>query len=403
MEDKHKKYFKANLISLFFLAVSFISVTLAWFAYSGFASGGVNVDIKAWYIEFNGKSEANNEIIIPLTNLYPGMDTVIESVNIKNKGDSDAKLSYEIKSVRILDDELDTSVDQNILRDTLSNGYPFSIDVALSREYIDGGGGKASIDLSVSWPLDSGDNDWDSSWGIKTYDFQDNEAKKEALDSSYQARSSVKVVINLIAEQNIDKFTYNTGNMILFDPELNERCDVIGENSCYRTNLITPYYDDSENVKLLPNILNNYGSGDFNSYSSLITSVSDNWATQAGPLELRDLLNLVSNDVHNTYLIRKESNLSDSIVGYIGEENRFEKYISEKVIDKKGYFVFDSTVYDYLDTNKCYWINKEYDSDRAFAFTKLEEGKMKIYPENKERICYIVPVLSIPRDELVIE
>lgn len=403
MEKKHKNYLKANLFSLFFLAVSFISVTLAWFAYTGFASGNVNVDIKAWYIEFNGKSEANNEIIIPLTNLYPGMDTVIESVNIKNKGDSDAKLSYEIESVRILDDELDTSVDQNILRDTLSNGYPFSIDVALSREYIDGGGGESSIDLSVSWPLDSGDNDWDSSWGIKTYDFQDNEAKKEALDPSYQARSSVKVVINLIAEQNIDKFTYNTGNMILFDPELNQRCDVIGENSCYRTNLITPYYDDSENVKLLPNILNNYGSGNFDSYNSLITSVSDNWAVTAGPLELKDMINLVSNDVHNTYLIRKESNLSDSIVGYVGEETRFENYIAEKVIDKEGYFVFDSTVYDYLDTNKCYWINKEYDENRAFAFTKLEEGKMKIYPEDKESICYIVPVLSVPREELVIE
>ena len=320
MEKKHKNYLKANLFSLFFLAVSFISVTLAWFAYTGFASGNVNVDIKAWYIEFNGKSEANNEIIIPLTNLYPGMDTVIESVNIKNKGDSDAKLSYEIESVRILDDELDMTLDQNVLRDMLSNDYPFNIDISLSREYIDGGGGESSIDLSVSWPLDSGNNEADSLWGGLTYNFQENEAKKEAEDSSYQARSSIKVVINLIAEQNIDKFTYNTGNMILFDPELNQRCDVIGENSCYRTNLITPYYDDSENVKLLPNILNNYGSGNFDSYNSLITSVSDNWAVTAGPLELKDMINLVSNDVHNTYLIRKESNLSDSIVGYVGEE-----------------------------------------------------------------------------------
>ncbi len=398
MEKKHKMYLKLNLMSLFFLTVSFISVTLAWFAYSGLASGGVSVDIKAWHIEFNGKSEANNEIIIPLSTLYPGMDTVIESVNIKNKGDTDAKLSYKIKSVRILDDELDTSVDQNILRDTLSNGYPFSIDVALSREYVDGGGGEASIDLSVSWPLDSGDNDDDSLWGKLTYDFQDNEAKKEALDSSYQVRSSVKVVIDLIAEQNIDKFTYNTGNMILFDPTVNDRCDTIGGN-CYKTNLITPYFDDSDNVKLLPNLLNNYGSGEFDTVDMLVTGASDNWIPEVESLKLKDMLHLVGNDVHNTYLIRKDKGLSDKILGYIGED-RFEEFVNDKIVKYEGYISFDSTKFDYLDTNKCYWINEEYDETRAFAFTKLEEGKMKIYPEDKESICYIVPVIKVPREKL---
>ena len=401
MEKKHKTYLKLNLMSLFFLAVSFISVTLAWFAYSGFASSGVNVDIKAWHIEFNGKSEANNEIIIPFSTLYPGMDTVIESVNIKNKGDGDAKLSYKIKSVRILDDELDTSIDQNILRDTLSNGYPFSIDVALSKEYIDGGGGEASIDLSVSWPLDSGSNEDDSKWGNLTYDFQSKEALKEDNEPGYYARSSVKIVIDLIAEQNIDKFTYNTGNMILFNPELNDRCDVIGGN-CYRTNLITPYYDDNDIVKLLPNILNNYGSGDFDSYELLVEGVSENWIPEVEPLSLKDMINLVGNDVHETYLIRNKKNLSDKILGYIGED-RFESYVSDQIVKYEGYIRFDSTNFDYLDTNKCYWINQEYDQNRAFAFTKLEDGKMKIYAEDKESICYIVPVLKVPRDKLYTE
>lgn len=398
MEKKHKTYLKLNLMSLFFLAVSFISVTLAWFAYSGFASSGVNVDIKAWHIEFNGKSEANNEIIIPLSTLYPGMDTVIESVNIKNKGDSDAKLSYEIKSVRILDDNLDTSVDQNILRDTLSNGYPFSIDVALSREYVDAGGGEASIDLSVSWPLDSGDNDWDSSWGTKTYDFQVNEKNREGTEAGYIARSSVKIVIDLIAEQNIDKFTYNTGNMILFDPTKNDRCDVIGGN-CYKTNMITPYYDDGENVKLLPNILNNYGSGEFDSYDMLISSVSDTWISETDSLNLSDMINLVGNDVHDTYLIRKDKGLSDKILGYVGEE-RFNDYVKNQIVKYDGFIRFDSTKFDYLDTSKCYWINEEYDETRAFAFTRLEDGKMKIYPENKEKVCYVVPVIKVPRMKL---
>ena len=399
MEKKHKTYLKLNLMSIFFLAVSFISVTLAWFAYTGFASSKIDVDIKAWYIEFNGESKADNEIVIPLTNIYPGMDTVVESVNIKNKGDSDAKLSYEIESVRILDEELDTSQNQNVLRDILTNNYPFSIDISLSKEYIDAGGGEASIDLSVSWPLDSDTDEDDSSWGSKTYLFQDEEAKKDAADPNYNARSSIKVVISLIAEQNIDKFTYNTGNMILFDPTLDSKCDTIG-GSCYITNMITPSYDDSDSVLLLPNILNDYGYGKFDQFENKMIDITSSWLTQTYRLELKDLINLVSNDVHNTLLIRE--GLSDSILGYIGEESRFDAFIKDKVVNEKynGYITFDSNLYDYLDTNKCYWINYEYGVDTAFAFTKLEDGKMKIYPENKESECYFVPVISVLRSKL---
>ena len=37
MNRIHKAYIKINIISLFFIAISSISVTLAWFAYSGLA------------------------------------------------------------------------------------------------------------------------------------------------------------------------------------------------------------------------------------------------------------------------------------------------------------------------------------------------------------------------------
>ena len=37
MDRKYKAYLKLNVMSLFLIAISSISVTLAWFAYSGFA------------------------------------------------------------------------------------------------------------------------------------------------------------------------------------------------------------------------------------------------------------------------------------------------------------------------------------------------------------------------------
>jgi hypothetical protein len=52
VKARHKSYLRLNLVSLFFVLVSFISVTLAWFAYSGLANVATEIDVKAWYIEF---------------------------------------------------------------------------------------------------------------------------------------------------------------------------------------------------------------------------------------------------------------------------------------------------------------------------------------------------------------
>ena len=48
MNRKHKAYIKINIISLFFIAISSVSVTLAWFAYSGLSRVTTEIDIKAW-------------------------------------------------------------------------------------------------------------------------------------------------------------------------------------------------------------------------------------------------------------------------------------------------------------------------------------------------------------------
>jgi hypothetical protein len=156
MNRKHKAYLKINIISLFFIAISSISVTLAWFAYSGLAKVSTEIDIQAWLIEFEkDDTTVSNDIVISLDEVYPGMETMHESIKIKNKGDSNAKLSYLIKSARILDEEIEIKNDgQDYLKDRLSHGYPFSINVDLSDNFILAKGEEAEFEISVSWPLD---------------------------------------------------------------------------------------------------------------------------------------------------------------------------------------------------------------------------------------------------------
>ena len=184
-ERKKRIYMKLNLVSLFFTAVSFISVTLAWFAYSGLVTTQTEVGVKAWQIEFdNNGSAVSNNVVIALDDIYPGMDIMSETINIKNKGDSDAMINYKIKQLRILDEVIDVS-DVSLLEDELAHKYPFHINMNLTNSYANAHDGSGKFTVSVSWPLDSNDDEADTEWGNKAYEFQSAEAKKLKDDSTY--------------------------------------------------------------------------------------------------------------------------------------------------------------------------------------------------------------------------
>ena len=152
MNRKYKTYLKINVMSLFFIAISSISVTLAWFAYSGIAKVSTEIEVKSWLIEFekNEKTVSNN-IVISLSEIYPGMNTLHETIKIKNKGDSNAQLSASVVSVRILDEEFNSkNVEQNIILDKLSHDYPFSINMSLDNTFVLAKGDESAFNISIS-------------------------------------------------------------------------------------------------------------------------------------------------------------------------------------------------------------------------------------------------------------
>ena len=202
MDKRYKKYLKLNIMSLFFAGLSFISITLAWFAYSGLVTAKTEINVKTWSIAFTQDGQpASNNIIIPLTIITPGMETVSETINIKNNGDTDAALSYEITSARILDQTYKANGQKGYLEDMLAQEYPFHINIGLSDAYANANDGTGEFTVSVSWPLDGGDDDADSSWGNKAHEFQKNEIAKAAADPNYQIQPTIKIEISLTAEQ----------------------------------------------------------------------------------------------------------------------------------------------------------------------------------------------------------
>lgn len=212
MKLKNKIYFRLNLMSLFFIITSFISVTLAWFAYSGLANVATEIGVKAWYIELDKNGEVvSSDIVISLSDIYPGMETVEETININNLGDSNAAVKYEIVSARILGNEEDNFiVDGEIIKsdyveNILATEYPFHIDMILDKDHVLAKGEPATFKISISWPFDSDDDETDTFWGTEAYRFQQTENDKKIEDPDYQIKPSIGIVINLTAEQYLSE------------------------------------------------------------------------------------------------------------------------------------------------------------------------------------------------------
>lgn len=401
MNRRRRVYVKLNLLSLFFIAVSLTSITLAWFAYSGIASVDTEIDVKAWYIEFQKDNTAvTNNIVISLSDLYPGMETVSEKVDINNMGDSDAEISYKIESARIFDEDL-VGLDSLALEDKLSHDYPFHLNINLSNNYATSKSGHSQIEVSVSWPLDSDNDEVDSEWGNKAFDFQKSENDKFNLDPNYQIRSSLKVVISVKAEQYMNSnespdLNYGLGQVVLYDVVNNKVCNELG-GTCIKT-----YVIDNNNkvgdksVTLLPDLFGSYKSGPYDEYTSLFNSLASEWKVNLRPLKVEDVLKIISNDVTNSVLVR--DGLSNDIIGHLKYNDRINTELN-KVVSYNGYYTFLNSRFNYLMTSRCYWLNNEY-NDGAFALVKVDNDTSKIYKEDRSNSCNIVPVITVSKGNL---
>ena len=410
MKRRHKVYLKLNLMSLIFVVVSFISVTLAWFAYSGLSSVSTEIGVKAWYIELEKDGEAvkSNDIVISLSEIYPGMETVDEIVKLKNLGDSDAQVKYEISSARILSNEEDnyiingTTITSEYVEDKLSHEYPFHVNINLNKKIIVSSTGEATFEVSISWPLDSGDNELDSYWGNEAYTFQKDEETKRDLDPNYIIRPSVEVIIRLSAEQYIESATtsdprYNLGDEILFNVVDNQRCSEVNA-TCIKTNVIDVNNTIGDNtVTLLPSFDTTHSSDIYTNYNSALSSITTGWNVTTRPLLVDDILNIISTDIITPSLIR--SGISDSIIGNLNYDNRISTELLS-TISYTGYYKFLNSKFNYFVSNNCYWTDSEYDQNNAFAYEKVDETNSKIYGKLKSETCMIVPVIIVNKTNL---
>lgn len=180
--------------TLFFLFLTLASNSFAWFVYSTKVSNSITAKVRSWHVSFNvSAGETTEEYIeVNIADIYPGMQPFYQELKASNDGETDAKITYEVVEASVLGDNLiDKGMSSLDIINSFKNDYPFVLSISSSSDVISAGGGEVTISISASWDYDSGNDEEDTKWGNKAYDYH-----KDNPDLS-----SVKLLIKVSAIQ----------------------------------------------------------------------------------------------------------------------------------------------------------------------------------------------------------
>ncbi len=195
MKDKLKKIIKQITIKrLIILILLLIVNSYAWFLFSTKVSTSLETRVIAWKIQFDADNLSDDNIIeVEVEKIYPGMEDYTQDVQVYNLGDIDATLTYEIISVTVFGDTY--TVGDNITKSELSekmeNEFPFTITIEKTEENLVAESGEGTFTITFSWEFESGNDELDTEWGEKAYEFY-----QENTD-----QTSFSMQIKLVAEQ----------------------------------------------------------------------------------------------------------------------------------------------------------------------------------------------------------
>lgn len=165
---------KVKLRNIIILILILAFNAYAWFIYATKVSTALDVRVSSWNVEFlSGEESVGTNMQIELDRIYPGMEKFEKDIQVNNTGEIDAYLKYEIQSLKILGDTYNVS-DGGVTSEELKNKlkeYPFKINVEKSEEILEAKTGTGNFKITVEWPFESGDDQLDTFWGNKAYEY----------------------------------------------------------------------------------------------------------------------------------------------------------------------------------------------------------------------------------------
>lgn len=193
MNNKLKRIIKkVRLKTILLLAVTIASNSFAWFIYTTEVKTNMDTRVREWKVTFDSNGEHVEKVItLNVKELYPGMESHTETLTASNTGESKAKIDFEIKEAKVLgEDLLLLNMTNDELIEYLKTNYPFKIELSSSNGVIEVSG-KETVTISVYWAYESGNDELDTYWGTKSYDYH----------QLYPDNSSLSLVIKITAYQ----------------------------------------------------------------------------------------------------------------------------------------------------------------------------------------------------------
>lgn len=168
--------------TLFFLILTLMANTFAWFIYSNKVSNNITTGVKSWKINFkqDGVDIVNN-VEFKIDSIYPGMPDYTNSLSITNIGETAANISYEVEEINILDEFYNSDMYSSTdLINRLKDNYPFKMNFSINNQEV-GTGQTSEFTFSLVWPYESGHDEADTYWGKKSASFKEHYPDKEQI------------------------------------------------------------------------------------------------------------------------------------------------------------------------------------------------------------------------------
>ncbi len=167
---------KIKLRNLIILVVLLAFNTYAWFIYTTKVSLDLTAHVSAWDVQFVSKEGGiTSNMLIEVERVCPGMDNFEKIIEVNNRGEVGATLSYEIESLKIMGNTLEVSETSGLtsedIENKMKNDYPFKINIEKDDEGLVNGTGNGSFRITVEWPFESGDDAKDTEWGNRAYEY----------------------------------------------------------------------------------------------------------------------------------------------------------------------------------------------------------------------------------------
>ena len=183
---------KIKIRNIIVLIVLFAFNAYAWFIYTTKVSMNLTAHVTSWDVEFvSEQGGIVSEITVSVERVYPGMETFERIIQVNNRGDMEARLSYDVRSVKVMDEYYEIGqipqgeteeLTSDDLEDIINNNYPFKISIEKDESELSAENGVGYFTITVEWDYESGDDALDTQWGERAYSYYNEHPGENSIE-----------------------------------------------------------------------------------------------------------------------------------------------------------------------------------------------------------------------------